>query len=102
MQPQQKDSESSAGGTKRSVVDRVVGQIRELVVSRGLSIGDSLPTENELAVMFGASRNTVREALDQLELRGMIRRRAGSGGCGGQPAPGARSECGGRERCPVG
>ena len=63
MQPQQKDSESSAGGTKRSVVDRVVGQIRELVVSRGLSIGDSLPTENELAVMFGASRNTVREAL---------------------------------------
>lgn len=72
MQPQQKDSKSSAGGTKRSVVDRVVGQIRELVVSRGLSIGDSLPTENELAVMFGASRNTVREALRVVRTLGFI------------------------------
>lgn len=41
--------------------------------------GDKLPSENELVEQFGASRPTVSRALAQLELDGMVERRAGSG-----------------------
>lgn len=43
------------------------------------AIGSALPTERELCVMFNVSRHTAREALRQLEQRGMISRRQGSG-----------------------
>jgi DNA-binding LacI/PurR family transcriptional regulator len=38
-----------------------------------------LPSENELVELFGASRPTVGRALAQLELDGLVQRRAGSG-----------------------
>jgi GntR family transcriptional regulator len=41
-------------------------------------IGDPLPTEAELVDRFGASRNTVRESLRELELHGYIRRHRGT------------------------
>jgi DNA-binding GntR family transcriptional regulator len=43
------------------------------------AIGSALPTERELCEMFNVSRHTAREALRQLEQRGMISRRQGSG-----------------------
>lgn len=43
------------------------------------AIGSSLPTERELCEKFDVSRHTAREALRQLEQRGMITRRQGSG-----------------------
>ncbi len=43
------------------------------------AIGSALPTERELCEMFDVSRHTAREALRQLEQRGMISRRQGSG-----------------------
>lgn len=43
------------------------------------AIGSPLPTERELCEKFGVSRHTAREALRQLEQRGMISRRQGSG-----------------------
>lgn len=62
-----------------SVVDRLVDGIRDLVAERGLKAGDPFPTERELCERFGASRNTVREALVTLRAFGLIETRPKSG-----------------------
>ncbi|MGF1612001.1 MAG: FadR/GntR family transcriptional regulator [Kiloniellales bacterium] len=55
-----------------SAVDTVVRQIRDLIASEGLKVGDHLPTERELRSRFNASRNTVREAMRILKAYGMV------------------------------
>lgn len=55
-----------------SVVDAVVRQLRRLIADEKLKVGDSLPTERELCSRFGASRNTVREAMRILKAYGMV------------------------------
>ncbi|OIQ31586.1 MAG: hypothetical protein BM562_06960 [Alphaproteobacteria bacterium MedPE-SWcel] len=57
----------------RSVVDDVVAQMRALISERGLTVGDQLPTEKELCEAFGASRNTVREAMRILKAYGVVK-----------------------------
>lgn len=57
----------------RSVVDDVVAQMRTLISERGLTVGDQLPTEKELCEAFGASRNTVREAMRILKAYGVVK-----------------------------
>jgi DNA-binding LacI/PurR family transcriptional regulator len=44
-----------------------------------LKAGEVLPTEQKLAELAGMSRNTVRQALEQLERQGLIRRTRGRG-----------------------
>ncbi|WP_226783238.1 FadR/GntR family transcriptional regulator [Oceaniglobus trochenteri] len=58
-----------------SAVDQVVGQVRDLIRDRSLKIGDVLPTEAELSEMFGAGRNTVREAVRTLKAYGILESR---------------------------
>ena len=55
-----------------SAVDTMAGQILDLIRARSLSVGDVLPTERELCDLFGASRNTVREALRTIRTYGLI------------------------------
>ena len=59
--------------------EAVVDSVLELVDSRGLKDGDVLPTERELADLFGVSRNVLRQAFGVLEERGLIRTVRGSG-----------------------
>ncbi|QHQ36194.1 FadR/GntR family transcriptional regulator [Algicella marina] len=55
-----------------SVVDDVVDGIRAMINDRKLTVGDNLPTERELCEAFGASRNTVREAMRMLKAYGVV------------------------------
>jgi GntR family transcriptional regulator, transcriptional repressor for pyruvate dehydrogenase complex len=59
-----------AGGG--SAVDQVVAQIRALIDTDGLTVGDKLPTERELCERFAISRNTVREAMRMLKAYGIV------------------------------
>lgn len=55
-----------------SAVERMIGNIQQMIAERNLAFGDALPTERELGLLFGASRNTVREALQCLRAYGVI------------------------------
>ena len=68
-------AEPVVGATVQYVIDTLTMRI----VSQEYGRDERLPSERQLAQDLGVARNTVREALDQLETRGMIRRRAGSG-----------------------
>jgi DNA-binding FadR family transcriptional regulator len=57
---------------------RVAATIGERILSRALREGERLPSETELARQFGVNRSTVREALRELESRGLVQRRPGS------------------------
>ncbi len=57
---------------------KVAAVIGERILSRALREGERLPPETELARQFGVNRSTVREALRELESRGLLQRRRGS------------------------
>ncbi|EAP78252.1 FadR/GntR family transcriptional regulator [Roseovarius nubinhibens] len=69
------DTAQVVGVTVQYVIDTLTNRI----VSREYGVDERLPSERQMALDLGVARNTVREALDKLEERGMIRRRAGSG-----------------------
>lgn len=60
--------------------EEIESQIRKLIAARHLKPGDRLPPERELSVQFDVSRNTLREALRNLEITGLIELRKGSTG----------------------
>ena len=57
---------------KDSVVNQVVEQITDSIISGNLQPGDKLPTEPELCENFGIGRNSVREAIKILEAYGVV------------------------------
>jgi len=59
--------------------DRLVEQLQALIGDRGLQPGDRLPAERQLALELGASRPSVREAIQQLASQGLLRSRQGGG-----------------------
>ncbi|MFT4013948.1 MAG: FCD domain-containing protein [Paracoccus sp. (in: a-proteobacteria)] len=62
-----------------ATVQHVIDTLTTRIVSQEYAVDERLPSERQLAQDLGVARNTVRDALDRLEERGLIRRRAGSG-----------------------
>jgi GntR family transcriptional regulator len=59
---------------------QIVSEIEQAIADGRLGPGDRLPPERELAVEHGVSRMTVRQALQTLESRGLLRRSIGRSG----------------------
>ncbi|NNM62985.1 MAG: FadR family transcriptional regulator [Steroidobacteraceae bacterium] len=57
---------------------RVAGEIAARILDRTLKVGESLPSELELATQFGVNRSMIREALRELESADLIARRRGT------------------------
>lgn len=64
---------------ERRVPDALAARLQQLIDDRVIAAGERLPPERELAAMFSVSRASMREALNQLVLRGLIDRRPGRG-----------------------
>ncbi len=61
------------------VSEKVAKQIRKAISDGVFKMGDRLPSERELAEQMGVSRPSVREAIQMLELRGMLETIHGGG-----------------------
>jgi len=64
---------------KLPLYDLIEQSFRELITSGLLRSGNAIPSEWELADLYGVSRLTVRRALDDLARQGWLKRRHGVG-----------------------
>ncbi len=64
---------------KTRVSEEIIGQVRDLITSGRLKVGDRLPAERELAKILQVGRSTVREAIRALESLGILQARPGEG-----------------------
>jgi GntR family transcriptional repressor for pyruvate dehydrogenase complex len=53
---------------------QIANVIEERIVARSLRAGDPLPSEMDLARQFGVNRSTIREAIRELEIHGLLGR----------------------------
>lgn len=58
---------------------RIHNQIKRDIENHVYKVGDRIPAERQLAVKFGVSRMTLRQAIQTLEEEGILERRLGSG-----------------------
>jgi DNA-binding FadR family transcriptional regulator len=59
--------------------EEVLAQIEQRIVADGLTVGDRLPGERQLAGQLRVSRSSVREAMRVLETLGVVSSQAGRG-----------------------
>ncbi len=64
---------------KKRTYELIVEQINMLCLEQNLQPGDRLPSERDLASLFGVSRTSVREALKRLESKNILEIRQGGG-----------------------
>lgn len=64
---------------RSSRTEEVQQRIKQLILERGLAVGDPMPTEFELVEELDVSRNSLREALKALQAVGIVEIRHGFG-----------------------
>lgn len=64
---------------KKKLSEIVVDEIRKRIDDGELKIGDKLPNQNQLAMELGVSRTSLREAMNIMNLLGVIEQRPGFG-----------------------
>jgi GntR family transcriptional repressor for pyruvate dehydrogenase complex len=64
---------------KTRVSEEITEQVRDLITSGRLKVGDRLPAERELAKILQVGRSTVREAIRAMESLGILESRPGEG-----------------------
>lgn len=69
----------NVSNTNSKVYIEIVDHLRRIIDEDGLTAGDKLPSERELAERLKVGRSSVREALRSLELLGLIETRRGEG-----------------------
>src|SRR5580692_4700782 len=85
-----KNSEITAGGTRpyenKAATLSAIPKYRQIyedlhaaIRTGSFQVGDRLPSETELGERYNTSRITVAKALNELQLQGLVSRRAGSG-----------------------
>jgi DNA-binding FadR family transcriptional regulator len=57
----------------------ITARLRRAIEAGVYADGDQLPPERQLAIAFATARSTIRRSLDQLEQKGLVLRRVGSG-----------------------
>lgn len=65
--------------TRKPLYERLVEHLRAYIVEAGLSVGERLPSERELAEKLSVSRASVRQAIVALEVQGIVEVRHGEG-----------------------
>ncbi|PKQ65050.1 GntR family transcriptional regulator [Labilibaculum filiforme] len=55
-----------------SPVDKIIRQIRDLIIAGYLKAGDKLPSERKLSDKFGIGRTHIRNAIKKLEFYGIL------------------------------
>lgn len=60
-------------------VDLIISQIRDLITSGAIKPGEKLPPERKLAQHLGVSRSQVREAINTLQIYGIVKVQPQSG-----------------------
>jgi DNA-binding FadR family transcriptional regulator len=71
--------EASARISKKTIVTQVMARIKKLIASGQYGPGDRLPTEQELANMFGVGRSSIREAIKVFQHLGVVESMAAKG-----------------------
>ncbi|AJY77700.1 hypothetical protein VN24_13145 [Paenibacillus beijingensis] len=66
--------------TSKHISDFILEQLEEAIFLKEILPDEQLPPERELAQMFNASRMVVREAIAELETRGLVEKRLGAKG----------------------
>lgn len=57
----------------REIQNKIINDIRDLIIYKNLEPGEKLPSERMLSEKFGVSRNNVREAIQSLEFYGILK-----------------------------
>src|SRR5882762_2184264 len=73
---------------------QIARSIREAILGGALKVDERLPTEEELALKFGVSRPTIREALKRLAAQNLVRSQRGPAGGTFVSRPSLEEACG--------